>query len=117
MNRFWEYALMPDIWHEMRQDSDIDALRVELMCRPTPHAVEQEIAQLRIANAELRLHLAAVLRVLTAKGLATADDFRGALRAVAAEVRGLGAAAAPIEPPAEGDWRSAPPPPHRTDAS
>ena len=114
MDRIWEYLLYPRILHEMRQDGDIDTLLAEFMRRPVPErGAQEELAQLRVAHAEVRLHLAAVVRLLTAKGLATPEEFRGAMREVAAEVRSLGTAAAPIEPPAEGDWRSAPPPPHR----
>jgi len=91
------------------QDWQIAQLRAavnDLQLTPGAASAEQveDIARLKLANAELRLYLAALLRILMEKMVVTPEELHTAVTALA------GAGALPLEPPKETDWTAAPPP-------
>jgi hypothetical protein len=63
----------------------------------------EDLARLQWANAELRLYLAALLRILMEKEVVTPEELHTAVAALA------GAGALQLEPPKETDWTAAPP--------
>lgn len=59
------------------QKEEIDALRRQLQSRPSgDRSANQRLESLQRENDELKLYLAAVLRLLISKRVATADEIR-----------------------------------------
>jgi hypothetical protein len=65
------------------QQAEMDGLSRQLHARHAASAsTAQELEQLRRDNDELKLYLVATLRLLAAKGVATADDIKAMVAAV-----------------------------------
>jgi hypothetical protein len=63
--------------------AEIENLKEQLRSRPdVPASVEQRLERLQRDNDELKLYLAAVIRLLVARKLATPDDMRALVAAV-----------------------------------
>jgi hypothetical protein len=59
------------------QRSEIESLREELRrSRVSSPAASDEVARLRAENDELRLYLAAVIRILTSKGIVSREEVK-----------------------------------------
>jgi hypothetical protein len=64
-------------------EAEIERLKEQFQSRPqVPSSVEQRLETLQRENDELKLYLAAVLRLLVSKKLATAEDIRVVVAAV-----------------------------------
>jgi hypothetical protein len=64
-------------------EAEIENLKKQLQSKPTlPSSVEQRLETLQRENDELKLYLAAVLRLLVAKRLATVDEIKTVVAAV-----------------------------------
>jgi hypothetical protein len=63
--------------------AEIESLKRQLQAKPKlPSSVEQRLETLQRENDELKLYLAAVLRLLVAKRLATVDEIKTMVAAV-----------------------------------
>jgi hypothetical protein len=68
------------------QKNEIEDLKQELRrSRVSSPAVSSDIARLQAENDELRLYLAALVRLLTAKGLVSREEIRQVVNTVDAE--------------------------------
>jgi hypothetical protein len=80
------WLLLGDLGQQMDladQRAAMDGLRRQLRSKQAAAAsAEQRLEELRRDNDELKLYLAATLRLLTAKGLATADEIKALVAAV-----------------------------------
>jgi hypothetical protein len=100
-NLLWFFA--PNYWRD-RQIAQLKSSLEAVLTGPRIAPADEELAGLRLENAELRLYLAALLRILIEKRLVAPDEVRAAAEALTTEgVVGL-------EPPREADWAAAPPP-------
>ena len=65
------------------QKAELDRLKQELLSKQDSSGpMEQRFQQLQRDNDELKLYLAATLRLMAAKGLATADEIKAMVAAV-----------------------------------
>jgi hypothetical protein len=94
-----------DLWQD-RQISKLRAAVNNLQIISGGGSAEQveNLARLKWENAELRLYLASLLRILMEKKMVTPEELHTAVAALA------GAGTLPLEPPKETDWTAAPPP-------
>src|SRR5438105_15908258 len=80
------YFLLGDLGQQMDladHEADIENLNRELRSRPkVSDSVEQRLDTLQRDADELKLYLAAVLRLLVARKVATADDIKTVVAAV-----------------------------------
>jgi hypothetical protein len=80
------YFLLGDIGQQMDladHEAEIENLKAQLRSsRTLPFSVEQQLETLQRENDELKLYLAAVLRLLVAKKLATVDEIKRVVDAV-----------------------------------
>ena len=90
------------------QDWQIAKLRAAVEGLQEAHGVassdEASVARLQWENAELRLYLAALLRILIEKGMVTTKE----LSATVAALTAVGSVS--LQPPKEVDWTATPPP-------
>jgi hypothetical protein len=80
------WLLLGDLGQQMDladHEAEIENLKKQLQSKPTlPSSVEQRLETLQRENDELKLYLAAVLRLLVAKRLATVDEIKTVVAAV-----------------------------------
>ena len=64
-------------------ETEIERLKEQIQSKPqVPASVEHRLQMLQRENNELKLYLAAILRLFVTKKLATADDIRAVVAAV-----------------------------------
>ena len=82
------YLLLGDLGQQLDlsdQKREMDTLRDELRRNRMSSDNTNDIGQLRAENDELRLYLAAVVRLLTSKGVVTREELKNIVAVVDAE--------------------------------
>jgi len=82
------YLLLGDLGQQLDlsdQKREMDTLRDELRRNRMSSGNTNDIGQLRAENDELRLYLAAVVRLLTSKGVVTREELKNIVAVVDAE--------------------------------
>jgi hypothetical protein len=73
------YLLLGDLGQQLDlsdQKDQIESLRTELQRARATSGARADLGQLRAENDELRLYLAALIRLLTSKGLVSPDELK-----------------------------------------